>query len=86
MFPLPDKPPTPDLAPGTGPAYLDAFLQGARFALFALEGRLRDDDQPVPVELEDALIEFHDLYKDTRNGIDARQAKVELFSSYLGKN
>ncbi len=76
----------PDTPPGTTPAYLDAFLQGARFALFALEGRLRDGDEAVPAELEEALIEFHNLYKDTRNGIEARDVQVELFSTFLGKN
>ncbi len=68
------------------PEYLDAFLQGARFALFALEGRLRDDEQPVPPGLEEALLEFHGLYKDTRSGLDAEKARIQVLSTFLGKN
>lgn len=68
------------------PAYLDNFLQGARFALFALEGRLRDSGREVPSELEDALREFHQLYASTRSGLEAREARIELISRYLGKN
>lgn len=68
------------------PAYLDTFLQGARFALFALEGRLRDRGREVPAELEEALSEFHRLYESTRSGLDAREAKIELMSQFLGKN
>lgn len=68
------------------PAYLDAFLQGARFALFALEGRLRDETSTVPDELDHALDEFHDLYASTRDGLDSREARVAAMARFLGKN
>lgn len=85
MSPIPEEFPGP-AACTKDPEYLDAFLQGARFALFALEGRLRDDDEEIPAEIEKALLEFHDLYKDTRSGVEAEKARVELFSTFLGKN
>jgi hypothetical protein len=67
------------------PSYIDTFLQGARFALFALEGRLREDGE-LPDDVDTALDEFHDLYQTTRSGIEAREADTDTLARFLGKN
>ncbi len=78
MFPI-----RPD---STDPAYLDAFLQGARFALFAVEGRLKGTKSELPADIEAAIDEFHDLFKATRDGIEGHEPPIELVQRYVGKN
>lgn len=71
----------------TDSTYLDAFLQGARFALFALEGRLNDKDTEIPDDVLDSLDEFHELFRSTRSELsDEEEATVEFVSRYLGRN
>lgn len=65
--------------------YLDAFLQGARFALFAVEARLREDGCSES-EIEAALDEFHDLFRSVRGGMERTRPLVALHTDYLGKN
>lgn len=66
--------------------YLDTFLQGARFALFAVEARLRERDLADEDEIEATLDEFHDLFRNVRGGMDRETPLVTLTSDHLGKN
>lgn len=67
-------------------AYLDAFLQGARFALFAVEGRLSGKRRLSPDEVEEIFREFHALFRDAYASLAQRQALVTLTRDSLGKN
>lgn len=67
------------------PEYVDAFLQGARFALLALEGRLDDGDGVKPPELSDAIGDFHALIASRQAGVDDRETPRPP-PRFLGKN
>ncbi|HEX9815976.1 MAG TPA: hypothetical protein VGB18_03260, partial [Candidatus Thermoplasmatota archaeon] len=58
------------------PSYLDAFLQGARFSLFALEGRLRDREDLSRDELIELIDEVHAMYRHAQQGLDQRPRVV----------
>jgi hypothetical protein len=72
-----DEPPNPE--------YLDAFLQGASFALFALEGRLREDREPS-AEVAEIISDLHEMLSATREGLEVREPQTESVSRYIGKN
>jgi hypothetical protein len=77
----------PDDAPD--PEYLDAFLQGASFALFALEGRLADEGGSPSPELAQALGDVHDLVASTREGLEVHRTSTDTMppmQHYVGKN
>jgi hypothetical protein len=77
--------PIADDAPN--PEYLDAFLQGARFALFALEGRVKESSTSLSPELADSIDEVHEMVSTTRKGIQARDtSSVSAPTRFLGKN
>ncbi|MDX1611657.1 MAG: hypothetical protein R3185_04755 [Candidatus Thermoplasmatota archaeon] len=66
-------------------AYLDAFLQGARFALFAAEARLQDPNVEQE-HLQAVMAELHALFRDTHEGVLARGPLVRFKAEGLGKN
>lgn len=70
----------------TDPAYLDAFLQGARFALFALEGRFAENPEGLDPELAETIDELHDMFGDTREGLSRREPSLALTRRFIGKN
>lgn len=67
-------------------AYLEAFLQGARFALFAIEGRIRNVDEIDEQALEEVFEEFHELFRDAYSSQVERKHLLALSKEYLGKN
>ncbi len=66
--------------------YLDTFLQGARFALFAVEARLRERELADEDEIEATLDEFHDLFRNVRGSMEQDAPLVTFASDPLGKN
>lgn len=66
--------------------YLDTFLQGARFALFAVEARLREQELADEDEIEATLDEFHELFRSVRGSMEEAPPLVTLTSDHLGKN
>ncbi|MGH7318012.1 MAG: hypothetical protein ACRELA_00060 [Candidatus Rokuibacteriota bacterium] len=67
-------------------AYLDAFLQGARFSLFAMEGTLREKHSMTQEEMREVIAGLHELFQTTRVGLRERWAIVRVDGDPRKKN
>ena len=55
---------------------LDAYLQGAHLALFAVQGKVKGQTTVPAEELEAVLTELHDVFADARRALRTEAAVV----------
>lgn len=58
--------------------YLDAFLQGARFSLFAMEGALKGKGDLSAEEVQQLIDQLHEVFRSTHAGLRDRAHVVRL--------